>query len=61
MFGPLLDRAEAAHQLVLLEAGTLLGGRTVDEFCIQQADRILALSAGGPVPEHLRERTTSGL
>ncbi len=49
VYGPLLDRAEAGHDLVLL-----VGGSTLHEpwtkFCLQQADRILAVSAGGPVP-----------
>ena len=26
------------------------------EFCLQQADRILALSAGGPVPDTVAQR-----
>jgi len=54
VYGPLLDRAEAAHDLVLL-----VGGLALDEpwtrFCLQQADRILALTAGGPVPQALSQ------
>ena len=41
-YGPLLDRAEAANDLVLLDAGTIGSGRPWDEFCLQQADRVLA-------------------
>jgi NTE family protein len=52
VYGPLLDRAEAGHDLVLLT-----GGLTLDEpwtkFCLQHADRILAVTAGGPVPPEL--------
>jgi EmrB/QacA subfamily drug resistance transporter len=51
-YGPLLDRAEAGHDLVLLT-----GGLALDEpwtkFCLQRADRILAVTAGGPVPPEL--------
>jgi hypothetical protein len=52
-YGPLLDRAEAGHDVVLLT-----GGLSLDEpwtkFCLQQADRILAMTGGGPVPPALR-------
>jgi predicted acylesterase/phospholipase RssA/CRP-like cAMP-binding protein len=52
VYGPLLDRAEAGHDLVLL-----VGGSALDEpwtkFCLQQADRILAVTGGGPVPPAL--------
>jgi predicted acylesterase/phospholipase RssA len=51
-YGPLLDRAEAGHDLVLLT-----GGLALDEpwtkFCLQHADRILAVTGGGPVPPAL--------
>ena len=56
IFGPLLDNAEAAHELVVLDAGSLAGGGPWAEFCTQQADRILAFTAGGPVPESLLSR-----
>jgi NTE family protein len=53
VYGPLLDRAEAGHDLVLL-----VGGLALDEpwtkFCLQHADRILAVTGGGPVPPSLR-------
>ena len=54
VFAPLLDRAEAGHELVVLNAGTLLQESPWSKFCLQQADRILAFTAGGPVPEALR-------
>jgi EmrB/QacA subfamily drug resistance transporter len=46
VFGPLLDRAEAEAGLVVLAAGprSTAGWR---RFCIQQADRILAVAAPG--------------
>ncbi len=56
VFAPLLDRAESGHELVLLDAGELLEGSPWAEFCLQQADRILAFTAGGQVPESLQER-----
>jgi predicted acylesterase/phospholipase RssA len=54
--GPLLDRAEARHDLVLMSAGRVLSGDPWTEFCLQQADRILAVTSGGPVPDSLRDR-----
>ena len=56
VYGPLVDRAEAAHDLVLLAGGSVLAGETWTEFCLQQADRILAVTVGGPVPDALRDR-----
>ena len=54
VYGPLLDRAEAAHELVLLDGGSAPDGEPWTEFCLQQADRILAVTGGGPVPEAAR-------
>ena len=56
VYGPLLDRAEAKprprrHAL----AGTCGDGRG-REFCLQQADRILVLTGGGPLPDGLELR-----
>jgi EmrB/QacA subfamily drug resistance transporter len=51
-YGPLLDRAEAGHDLVLLTGGLTLH-EPWTKFCLQQADRILAVTAGGPVPSEL--------
>jgi NTE family protein len=53
VYGPLLDRAEAGHDLVLLVAGSALQPEPWTKFCLQQADRILAVTAGGPVPPAL--------
>jgi EmrB/QacA subfamily drug resistance transporter len=51
VYGPVLDRAEAAHDLVLLDAGRLGSGRPWDRFCLQQADRILAVTYGEGQPD----------
>jgi NTE family protein len=52
VYGPLLDRAEAGHDLVLLTGGSSLH-EPWTRFCLQQADRILAVTRGGPVPPEL--------
>jgi hypothetical protein len=52
-YGPLLDHAEAEHDLVLLIGGFAVQPEPWTTFCLQQADRILALTAGGPVPPAL--------
>jgi NTE family protein len=52
VYGPLLDRAEARHDLVLLSGGFTLR-EPWTRFCLQQADRILAVTSGGPVPPAL--------
>jgi NTE family protein len=52
IYGPLLDRAEAGHDLVLLAGGPALHEPWA-KFCLQQADRILAVTGGGPVPSAL--------
>ena len=49
VYGPLLDRAEAGHDMVLLVGGFGLG-QPWTKFCLQHADRILAVTAGGQVP-----------
>jgi len=56
LFGPLLDRAEAAHDAVVLTAGALDARGPWTAFSLQQADRILAVTPGGPVPAGLREQ-----
>ena len=53
IYGPLLDRAEARHDLVLLAAGIVVRPEPWMRFCLQQADRILAVTGGGPVPQEL--------
>jgi EmrB/QacA subfamily drug resistance transporter len=52
---PLLDRAEAQHDIVVLDAGGLPAGGPWTELCLQQADRILALTSGGPPPAELAD------
>jgi NTE family protein len=51
VYGPLLDRAEAGAEVVLLSAGSAREASRWTEFCLQQADRILAVTAGGPAPD----------
>ena len=53
VYGPMLDRAEAGHDLILLVGGSTQQHEPWTEFCLQQADRILAVTAGGPVPPEL--------
>jgi predicted acylesterase/phospholipase RssA/CRP-like cAMP-binding protein/MFS family permease len=53
VYGPTLDRAEAGHDLVLLVGRSALQREPWTKFCLQQADRILAVTAGGPVPPEL--------
>jgi EmrB/QacA subfamily drug resistance transporter len=54
VYGPILDRAEAACELVLLTSGSGLNDPWT-RFCLQQADRILVVTAGGPVPPTVGE------
>ncbi|MDE3132001.1 MAG: patatin-like phospholipase family protein, partial [Acidobacteriota bacterium] len=56
IYGPLLDRAEDAHQLVLLCADAVGRDDPWARFSIQQADRILLVTGGGPVPAQLTDR-----
>jgi NTE family protein len=62
LYAPLLDHAEAEHDLVLLWAGSLIssgalsGASAWTQFCLQQADRILALTRGGPAGSALGSR-----
>ena len=56
IYGPVLDRAEAANEIVLLDAGSLATATDWTQFCLQQADRILLVTAGGPVPDAVRGR-----
>jgi NTE family protein len=55
-YGPLLDRAEAGHDLVLLIGGAARPREPWMTFCLQQADRILAVTGGGPVPPALSQQ-----
>ena len=56
-YGPLLDHAEAGHDIVVLDGGSILSATPWSEFCVQQADRILAVTAGDPPRDALRART----
>jgi len=49
VYGPMLDQAEAAHDMVLLTSRSALHDPWT-KFSLQQADRILVVTAGGPVP-----------
>ncbi len=59
-YGPLLDRAEDAHGAVVLEAGSPFGGDSWTRFCLQQADRVLAIGSGGAVPTGADGRRLQG-
>ena len=56
LYGPLLDRAEGQHDLVVLDAGAAPDDDGWTGFCLQQADRILVLAAGGPLPVAVADR-----
>ena len=56
LYGPLLDRAEGSHDLVVLDAGVATEDDRWTGFCLQQADRILVLAASGPLPPALAGR-----
>jgi NTE family protein len=50
----LLDRLEADHTHVVMDAGFLHGDERDESwprFCLRQADRIVLATAGGPIPE----------
>lgn len=55
LYGPMLDRAEASSGLVLLQADPLTADSPWTRFCLQQADRILAVTRGGAPPSWLSE------
>jgi predicted acylesterase/phospholipase RssA/CRP-like cAMP-binding protein len=55
-YGPVLDRAETASDIVVLVAGTPDEPHPWTEFCLQQADRVLGLTHGGDVPQAVLER-----
>jgi len=54
-YGPLLDRAEAGNDLVVLVGGAAFGDDIWTRFCLQQADRIMALGSGGEPPQDAAE------
>lgn len=49
-YAPVLDSAEAANDQLVLVAGTAAAEDPWAGFCLQQADRILAVGAGGAPP-----------
>jgi predicted acylesterase/phospholipase RssA len=50
-YAPLLDRAEASNDKIVLVAGRPDGADPWTDFCLQQADRIVAISSGSaPLP-----------
>jgi NTE family protein len=51
VFGPLLDRVESANDQVVMVADPIRSGTPWTEFCLQQADRILAIGSGGEAIE----------
>ena len=52
-YGPLVDGAESLHDVVLLVGGSAMQRAPWTEFCLQHADRIMAVTGGGPVPPGL--------
>jgi EmrB/QacA subfamily drug resistance transporter len=54
-YGPLLDRAEGGNDLVVLVGAAAFGDDLWTRFCLQQADRILALGSGGEPPHDAAE------
>jgi EmrB/QacA subfamily drug resistance transporter len=55
-YGPTLDRAEAENGVVVLTAGSVLAPDAWTEFCLQQADRILAVTSTGAASPAVAER-----
>jgi len=53
-YGPLLDRCESRHSQVVLVGAPSLADDPWTAFVLQQADRVLALTAGGPVPDGVK-------
>jgi NTE family protein len=58
-YGPLLDRAEATNDLVLLVGGAAFGDDVWTRFCLQQADRILAVGSNGGPPQDAAEHVVA--
>ncbi len=56
VYGPLLDRAESQHDVVLLCGGDASAQDEWSEFCLQQADRLLLVTTGDPPPGQLADR-----
>jgi len=51
VFGPLLDRIETANDQVVMSADPIRNRTPWTDFCLQQADRILAVGRGGTATE----------
>ncbi len=51
VFGPLLDRIEADNDQVVMVADSIRSRTRWTDFCLQQADRILAVGSGGEAIE----------
>jgi EmrB/QacA subfamily drug resistance transporter len=51
VYGPLLDQSEGRHEMTLLNGGSVMSDTAWGHFCAQQADRILAVTSGGPLPD----------
>ncbi|HET9718460.1 MAG TPA: MFS transporter [Solirubrobacteraceae bacterium] len=56
VYGPVLDRLEASHDLVVLSAGVLPQPGPWLQFSLQQADRILVVADGSCDPARLEGR-----
>ncbi len=56
VYAPILDRAEATHDLVILMASDARDLTRWTQFCLQQADRILAMACGAPEVRPVRDR-----
>ena len=52
----LIDRAEVANDLVVLDAGSLASGDGWTEVCLRQADRLLCVTRGGEPSDLVRGR-----
>lgn len=57
VYGPLLDRAESQHDVVLLFGGDASAPDEWGEFCLQQADRLLLVTSGDPPSAQLAARS----
>ena len=55
-YAPLLDRAEAANDQLVLAGGSPFDGDPWTRFCLQQADRILAVGSGDDPPREAEGR-----
>lgn len=56
-YAPLLDQAEAGNDQLILAGGSASDPDPWTRFCLQQADRILAIGGGGEPPPEGERRT----